>query len=105
MFEVNLIRVPVPLLAEHRDELARNHCRHVHGSWWIFEGDEWALRTPVEVHAVGYTSGLHRDDVPDGLAIIQHAIEIFGLTQWPPPDRRRWFDGSEAPDLDQGSVP
>lgn len=96
MFEVNLIRVPNPLRAEQRSELVENCCRYLSGSWWIFEGDVCALRTPVEVLAVGATPGLHPDDIPDGDPIIEHAIEIFGLPQWPPLAQPSWVDHVSA---------
>lgn len=92
MFEVNLIRVPNPLTAEQRTELADNGCRHLTGSWWIFEGDVCALRTPAEVVATGLTPGLHPDDIADGDPIIEHAIDIFDLSSWPPPSGPSWVD-------------
>jgi hypothetical protein len=82
-FEVNLIRVPADLTDYQRHELSEN-CRHVDGRWWIFEGDEDALETPIRVFAVGVTTGLHPDDIPQGKPIIDHAVDIFRLGTWPP---------------------
>ncbi len=96
-YEVNLIRVPVSLTADQRTELADNCCRHLEGRWWIFEGDVCALRTPSEVYAVGITTGLHPDDIPDGLPIIEHAVDIFRLSCWPPTREPTWFDTLDLP--------
>jgi hypothetical protein len=83
-FLVNLIRVPRTLMDAQLRELEVNECRHIEGRWWIFEGDEDALETPCRFVAEGVTGGLHRDDVPDGQPIIDHAVDIFRLGNWPP---------------------
>lgn len=83
MFEVSLIRVPDKLTTEQSAELDTN-CRHVDGRYWIFEGDDEALETPMRVLARGVTSGTHPDDVPPGKPIIDHAVQIFSLGSWPP---------------------
>jgi hypothetical protein len=88
LFEVNLIRVPSSLTPPQRDELEEN-CRHVDGRWWIFEGDDDALNTPIRVFAVGVTGGCHPDDIPAGQPSIDHAVDIFGLAAWPPALSRR----------------
>lgn len=82
-FEVTLIRVPKTLSAEQQRSLDVN-CRHVEGPWWIMEGDPGYLPMRVGEFATGVTSGLHPDDVPVGQPIIDHAVDIFGLTSWPP---------------------
>ena len=82
-FLVSLIRVPRRLTETQRAELEAN-CRHIDGRYWIFEGDDDALDTPITVLDRGITSGTHPDDVPPGEAIIRHAVDIFCLPGWPP---------------------
>lgn len=94
MFAVSLIRAPADLDERQLAELELN-CRHVEGRWCIFEGDEDALTTPISVWSEGVTTGLHEDDVATGQPIIDLAVEIFGLTGWPPTRSMRFQSSTE----------
>jgi hypothetical protein len=82
-FEVNLIRVPYDITEEQQAELEAN-CRYINGGWWIFEGDEDALDTPIRIYTTGVTPGVSEEDIPPGQPIIDHAVKIFHLSGWPP---------------------